>query len=262
MWINPDEIIKKLDMKGIEVRLAYFDEVDSTNNVAKSFIQDGVTDGLVVISATQTAGRGRFLRSWVSPPGGLYTSLVVKPILSPADMPPLGILAGCSTAAAVRSTCSLDVHLKWPNDILVDEKKVGGILSESIIEEDQVVSVILGIGINVNLELDDYPEDLRNGMTTILHETGQETSIEELAASLLGETYSRISEVEARQTFLPVLSEYKKVCNTLGRRVIVEQTDATLEGTALDVDESGALVLETGEGIEIVSAGDVQHLHS
>ncbi len=261
MWINPDEIIKKLDVKGVEVRIAYFDEVDSTNKVAKSFIEDGVTDRLVVISATQTAGRGRFLRSWVSPPGGLYTSLIVKPILSPADMPLLGILAGCSAAAAVQSTCSVDVLLKWPNDIIVGEKKIGGILSESIVEGDRVASVVLGIGINVNLELNDYPEDLQNTITTILHETGQETSIEELAASLLGETYSRISEVEARQTFQSVLSEYKRVCNTLGRRIIVEQTDATLEGTALDIDESGALVLETDEGIEIVSAGDVQHLH-
>ncbi|MFW9800007.1 MAG: biotin--[acetyl-CoA-carboxylase] ligase [Candidatus Thorarchaeota archaeon] len=262
MWINPDEIIKNLDMKGVEVRLAYFDEVDSTNRVAKSFIDDGVKDRLVVISATQTAGRGRFLRSWVSPPGGLYTSLIVRPVLSPADTPLLGLLAGCSTAAAVHTTCSVDVHLKWPNDIIVDDKKIGGILSESIIEGEQVVSIVLGIGINVNLRLDDYPEGLRNGITTILHETGQETSIEELAASLLGETYSRISEVEARQTFLSVLSEYKRVCNTLGRRVIVEQTDVTLEGTALDIEESGALVLETDEGIEVVSAGDVRHLRS
>jgi len=172
----------------------------------------------------------------------------------------MGFMLGCSAVSAIKSSSFIDARLKWPNDIIVNEKKVGGILSEAVTEGNQVVAIILGIGINVNLQLDDYPEDLRKSVTTVSHETGVEIPIEDLAALLLKEVYARMRKVETRQTFQPVLTEYKSVCNTLGKRVRVEQIDRTFEGIALDVDEFGALIVKTESGEETVSAGDVLHL--
>jgi BirA family biotin operon repressor/biotin-[acetyl-CoA-carboxylase] ligase len=259
--VNPDEIVRQLDPRAADVRLVCFDNVDSTNDVAKRFIEEGVCERLVVISDYQSAGRGRFHRGWESPRGGLYASLVTEPVLSPARLPLMGMLLGCSAVSAIHSLSAVDARLKWPNDIVVDEKKVAGILSEAVTEGNQVVAVILGIGVNVNLWLDDYPEDLRGSITTILLETGEESSTEDLAALLLNEVYGRIREVETRQTFESILSEYKSVCNTLGRSVRVEQADRTFEGTAVNIDEYGALIVETEEGEVRVLTGDVVHLN-
>ncbi|MHA2600518.1 MAG: biotin--[acetyl-CoA-carboxylase] ligase [Candidatus Thorarchaeota archaeon SMTZ1-83] len=258
--VNSDEIVKQLDPREVDLRLVCFGKVDSTNDVAKRFVEEGVCEGLAIVSDCQTAGRGRFDRSWESPRGGLYASIVVKPLLSPATLPLMGFMLGCSAVSAIKSSSFIDARLKWPNDIIVNEKKVGGILSEAVTEGNQVVAIILGIGINVNLQLDDYPEDLRKSVTTVSHETGVEIPIEDLAALLLKEVYARMRKVETRQTFQPVLTEYKSVCNTLGKRVRVEQIDRTFEGIALDVDEFGALIVKTESGEETVSAGDVLHL--
>lgn len=259
--VNPDKIVRQLDPTVADVRLVCFDKVDSTNDVAKRFIEEGVCDRLVVISDCQSVGRGRFDRGWESPCGGLYLSLISKPVISPDRLPLMGMMLGCSSVSAIHSLSAIEVCLKWPNDIVVDEKKVGGILSETVTEENQVVAVALGIGINVNLQLDDYSEDLRESITTVSQETGEDSSIEDLAALLLNEVYSRMREVETRQTFKSILSEYKSVCNTLGRSVRVEQVDRTFEGTALDIDDCGSLIVETEEGEEKVSTGDVLHLN-
>ncbi len=258
---NPDKIIRQLDTTAADIRLVCFDKVDSTNDVAKRFVQEGVCDRLVVLSNCQSSGRGRFDRAWESPRGGLYASLVTKPVLSSSGFPLMGMVLGISAVSAIHSLSVFDAQLKWPNDIVVNEKKVGGILSEMVTEGGQVVAVILGIGINVNLELDDYSEDLRESITTLLLETGEESSIEDLAALLLNEVYRRIREVETRQTFDSILSEYKSVCNTLGKRVRVEQVDGTFEGLALNIDAHGALILGTEEGEVKVSTGDVLHLN-
>jgi BirA family biotin operon repressor/biotin-[acetyl-CoA-carboxylase] ligase len=259
--VNADKIVRQLGPAAVGVRLVCFDTVDSTNDVAKRFVEEGVCDGLVVLSDSQSAGRGRFDRGWESPRGGLYASLITRPVLSQATLPLMGMMLGCSAASAVHSLSAIDVCLKWPNDIIVGEKKVGGILSEAVIEANQVVAVTLGIGINVNLQLEDYSENLRASITTVMKETGEGSSLEDLAALLLNEVYARIRKVETRQTFESVLSEYKSVCNTLGRTVRVEQIDRTFEGTALDIDDYGALIVDTQEGEVIVSTGDVLHLN-
>jgi len=259
--VDPDKIVRQLDPRAADVRLVCFDKVDSTNDVARRFVEEGVCEGLVVISNCQSAGRGRFDRVWESPRGGLYASLVVRPLLSPVALPLMGLMLGCSAVSAIHSLSSTDVRLKWPNDIIINERKIGGILSESVVEGNQVVAIILGVGINVNLQLDDFSEHLRERVTTVFHETGEEISFEDLAALLLKEVYARMREVETRQTFQSVLSEYKSVCNTLGRSVRVEQVDRTFEGTALDIDNYGALIVETKEGEEKVSTGDILHLN-
>lgn len=259
--VNPDEIIRQLGPAAADIRLVCFEKVDSTNDVAKRFVEEGVCDRLVVIANCQSAGRGRFDRGWESPPGGLYASLITKPVLSPSRLPLMGMMLGLSAVSAIHSLSAIEVHLKWPNDIVVNEKKVGGILCEAVTEGNQGIAVILGIGINVNLQPDDYPEDLRDSITTVFQETGGKSSIEDLAALLLNEVYGRIREVETRQTYESTLSEYKSVCNTLGRRVRVKQADGTFEGKALRIDEYGALILETEEGEAKLSTGDVLHLN-
>ncbi|MFX1603094.1 MAG: biotin--[acetyl-CoA-carboxylase] ligase, partial [Promethearchaeota archaeon] len=129
--VNPDEIVRQLDSREADLRLVCFEKVDSTNDVARRFVEEGVCEGLAVVSDCQTAGRGRFDRSWESPRGGLYASIVVKPLLSPATVPLMGFMLGCSAVSAIKSLSSIDVRLKWPNDIMVSERKVGGILSEA-----------------------------------------------------------------------------------------------------------------------------------
>jgi BirA family biotin operon repressor/biotin-[acetyl-CoA-carboxylase] ligase len=258
--LDRDEILRCAETKILAPRLIVLDEVGSTNAVAKQRVLEGEGEGLVVVADRQTEGRGRYDRVWISPEGSLYLSIVLEPRINESLSPLLGLLMGCASASAIMKLGVIPVRLKWPNDILVGQRKIGGILSELVTEGDRVKGVVLGVGINQNVKREKFPPEIRNGMTTIYEEICSNTSREHLASRIVGEIDRRLITIQAAESYAPILIEYDVLCDTLGKNVRVEQETGIVEGKAEGIDETGALIVNTGTGKEVVTLGDVIHL--
>lgn len=224
------------------------DTVDSTNYEARRWAQEGAPYGAVVIAQTQTAGRGRRGRGWISKPGaGLWLSIVLRPSLPPEQWPLLPLCAALATADAVKTACGADAQIKWPNDLLLCGKKFVGILVEREGE-----AAIAGIGINVKQRPEDFPEELRGHVTSLEAALGNSVSIDAVEAALL-------DALDARMDTADCLEEYARRCVTIGAAVRVVQGDASFDGIAEAIDGQGALWVRntaTG-GRQRVLAGDV-----
>jgi BirA family biotin operon repressor/biotin-[acetyl-CoA-carboxylase] ligase len=227
-------------------RVEWFATLDSTNRHALDAARDGADDGLVVVADVQTAGRGRLGRSWESPPGSslLVTVLLRRPAVDHAVM-----AAGVALARAVEQVGGIDVALKWPNDVVVGDRKLAGLLAES--EGDRLV---IGAGCNVNWE--SFPDELEGTATACNLEAGHPVDRDALLDAYVDELADVLAAGDV------VLDEYRARLATLGRRVRVHQVRGDdLEGTAIAVTDDGALVVRDDAGTEhIVVAADVHHL--
>jgi BirA family biotin operon repressor/biotin-[acetyl-CoA-carboxylase] ligase len=204
-----------------------------------------------VLAEEQTEGRGRLGRDWVSPAGGnIYVSLLLQP--SPAQAEQLAMTTPLAVCRAVEETSGLVAHIKWPNDVLLNGRKVCGILIESAYEGERLAYVVAGIGVNVNFDPTPF-EDIRETATSLSRELGRDVSREELLASLLNHFEALyLSPGEA------VFAGWKKRLETLGRPVRAQLPDRIEEGIAEDVDRQGRLIIRQGDGATVVvSAGDV-----
>jgi BirA family biotin operon repressor/biotin-[acetyl-CoA-carboxylase] ligase len=238
----------------------WFEEVASTNDVAKELAEEGAAHGEVVVAEAQTAGRGRRGRSWSSPPGrNLYLSVVLRPDLPPARAPEMTLLASVAVCEAVRGAGVAAAAIKWPNDILVGGRKVAGILTEMAADPDQVQWVVLGLGVNVNAEAGDFPEELRPIATSLRQERGEPVGRALFAAAVLSRLEGWLDR-HAAEGFGPVRDAWRGMSDTLGRDVRVRSGGEELVGRAEDVDEQGALLVQTGRGLERVLSGDVEVL--
>lgn len=229
----------------------------STNDLAKKLAASGAADGTVVVAETQTRGRGRLNREWVSPAGGLWFSALLRPVLEPSHASRLVFVAGLAVAKTLRELYGLDVATKWPNDVLVNGKKVCGILAEMRTAGQRIDYVVLGVGVNADFEVRVLPEELWESATSLKTELGREISLEELFRALL-ESLETTYDLFLNQGFAPVLQGWKSFAGFLGKHVIVTNVDERWVGTALDVDNDGSLVLRLEDGTEKhVHAGDV-----
>jgi BirA family transcriptional regulator, biotin operon repressor / biotin---[acetyl-CoA-carboxylase] ligase len=234
-----------------------FQETSSTNDVVDRLARDGVAQGAVVFAESQTKGRGRLGRKWVSPAGkGLWFSVLLRPELRPQDATQLTIIAATALARALRQY-ELAPRIKWPNDILIGHRKLAGVLTELAAEIDRIRYVILGVGINVNATPSDFPPDVRAIATSLRIETGAEIRRAELAASIIRELdfdYDRL----CRGDFASIADEWGQQCATLGQRVTIRVGDRAVHGHAEALDDSGALLLRTAHGhLERIVGGDV-----
>ncbi|MFH1137610.1 MAG: biotin--[acetyl-CoA-carboxylase] ligase [Pseudomonadota bacterium] len=233
--------------------------IDSTNLRAKELARSGAPEGTLVTAEAQTSGRGRLGRAWHSPPGrNLYFSLVLRPNISPERLPILTLAAGLGVAEALRDITGLGLEIKWPNDILINKMKVVGILSEMEMLGAGVSFVVLGIGINVNLEQGDLPEELAPLAASLLIASGRPWDrVEILAGVLSGVEHNYLEIIQGRPQ--GVLARYRRACATIGSKVRLADGVQILEGLAVDIDENGALVVElSGDGsLLTVSAGEV-----
>jgi len=234
-----------------------FQETSSTNDVVDRLARDGVAQGAVVFAESQTKGRGRLGRKWVSPAGkGLWFSVLLRPELRPQDATQLTIIAATALARALRQY-ELAPRIKWPNDILMGQRKLAGVLTELAAEIDRIRYVILGIGINVNAMPTDFPHDVRAIATSLRIETGAEIRRAELAAAIMRELdfdYDRL----CRGEFAIIADEWVEQCATLGQRVTIRVGERTVHGHAEALDDSGALLLRTTHGhLERIVGGDV-----
>ena len=218
----------------------YVERTDSTMDIARDLARKGAPGFSVVVAGIQEKGRGRLKRVWQSPDGGLYFTVVVRPDLPPLLSPRVNFAASLILAQVIQSVCSVEARVKWPNDLLAGGKKIAGMLSEMEAEGDLVSFINIGIGINVN---NDPPSNVENA-ASIRQLTGKSHSRIEILSQFLEQFEKRMSTGSLDS----IMQEWKQQTATIGRKVTVETTLGTSTGTAMDVDENGALILETDDG--------------
>ncbi|WP_248516165.1 biotin--[acetyl-CoA-carboxylase] ligase [Salinarchaeum laminariae] len=239
--------------------IAFHDSVGSTNDVARDLAADGAED-VVVVAAEQTGGRGRLDREWASPRGGIWQSIVLQPDRPPATIPQFTLAAAVAITTAAREA-GVDAGIKWPNDVLVSESdggvgadsdaKLSGVLTEMEGEADRVEWLIVGMGINANLDADELPE----GATSLREVLGEDVNRRLFVQRVL-ETFDDLRADPDR-----ILDAWRERALTLGREVRVETaTGDTVVGTATDVELPGTLLVETDDGTKRIHAGDCEHL--
>lgn len=235
--------------------------VDSTNAFAVRLGGKGAAHGTTVIAERQTKGRGRLGRRWESPAGGnIYMSVILRPLMDMRDVTLLTIMAGVACCGALRNSTGLAVEIKWPNDLMVSGRKLGGILTEIRSSAGRVIFAVLGMGINVNTCLEDYPPEVRAIATSVMNETSKEQSVTLLATGILNEL-DRWYGILMREGRGPVLNEWRRFSSMLGGVVEVIVGEEAFRGVAEDIDDEGRLLLRLSSGeLKNISAGDLKIL--
>ncbi len=235
-----------------------FEQTTSTNDVVEKLARDGVKEGAVVFAEAQTKGRGRLGRKWASPTRkGLWFSVLLRPKMTPQETSQLTVASATALRRAIKSVTRLTADIKWPNDLLLDGKKVVGILTEMSAEVDRVRYLILGIGVDVNQEAGDFPPELRAVATSLKLAVGEKISRAELATAILQELDADYARIAAGE-FAVVADEWEAACITIGKNVTVQVGDRKFAGHAEALDDDGALLIRTEHGhLERVTGGDV-----
>ncbi len=249
--LSPADILPYLRTRVLGKSIHCFDEVDSTQNVAQRLIRDGAPEGTLVLAERQTAGRGRLGRHWHSPKGkGIYMSLVVKPEIPLHLTPHLTLLAAVALNRAIRRVVpEVNPGIKWPNDLLINGKKISGILLESSAENEQLQYIVTGVGISCNLEQSDYPEELVPKATSLLIESGKRIDRARLIAEFLGQL-EELYALYYAQGFSPIRTLWEASAATLGQTVRSSDANGDFEGTAVGLNEWGGLILRMADGTE------------
>jgi BirA family biotin operon repressor/biotin-[acetyl-CoA-carboxylase] ligase len=252
----PEEVLDGLKTRRFTGPVHHFETLDSTNDLAKDLATRGAPEGTVVVAEAQTGGRGRLGREWDSPPGvGLYVSLVLRPMLPPLELPQITLTTAVAVVRAVRRAAPVTPGIKWPNDLLVNGKKLGGILTEMETESDRIRHVVVGLGLNVNNP--EFPPELAARATSLTLATGGSFSRVKLLQAWL-EEFEALYDRFLNQGFTEILAEWKASAVTLGKMVTVRQGPREISGQALDVAPDGALLLRTASGEIIrVTSGEI-----
>jgi BirA family biotin operon repressor/biotin-[acetyl-CoA-carboxylase] ligase len=233
---------------GLGFNLHRFEEVGSTNDVAKELAQQGGAEGTAVLAEAQTAGRGRLQRTWASPKGkGIYLSVILRPPISLAQTAQITMLAAVAVAQAIQRFSGLEARTKWPNDVVIGDKKVCGILTEVSAQATNLRFAVVGIGINVSMTRDDLPEEVRDSATSLAIESGQPLDREPVLQAVL-QSLSVYYHRYRTQPFGSILDEYKSLDIALGNVVTVFDNSARIVGIAEDIDELGTLTLRLPDG--------------
>jgi BirA family biotin operon repressor/biotin-[acetyl-CoA-carboxylase] ligase len=256
------DILRRSDIKpGLKTRilgkeLHLFPVTVSTNLLAMDMAMKGAPEGTIVIAETQTGGKGRLGRKWISPKGNLYLSVILRPVIATYKAPLITLTGAVAVATAIRKQCGLDARIKWPNDIFISGKKACGLLTEMSAEQDRIRHIVLGIGIDVNMELDALPADVRALTTTLASEAGETIDRTLLLQRVLRELDSWYRVFLADE--LDMLREWTSLNMTIGNRVTVTGAGRTVEGLAQRIDSEGRLIIKLDDGtVQAVAAGDV-----
>jgi len=256
--LYPDEITTRLQTNFIGNSVVYFPKTTTTNDAAKELAAAGIPEGTVIVAEEQTGGRGRLGRGWHSPAGrGIWLSVVLRPDINPMDAPKITLLTAVALARTITSYPGVKPGIKWPNDILVDGRKIAGILTEMNAEMDRVNYIVLGIGVNINTALPELPDELRDIATSLYIATGRREDRPDFTARML-RNLEELYIMFRQGKFPAIIDEWKKFTVTLGQKVkIVSPHGDVVEGLAQDLDSDGALILKTAAGQKRILAGEV-----
>ncbi len=259
--LSPSRIKEDLETKYIGREVYCFEEVDSTNTVAKGLAEEGAEEGTIVIAKTQKRGRGRRGKKWISPRGGIWMSIILRPEIPPARAPQLTLVTGVAVAKTIKKEFGLDVGIKWPNDVLIGDKKVCGILTEAHARFSTLEYVVVGIGIDTNVDVDLFPEEFREGATSLKKELKRDIKSTELMKKFLVE-FEKIYDKFKADEFRDILTEWRKLSKTIGSYVeIRKQLGEIVKGEAVGVNSDGALIIELGDGrLRKVISGECLHI--
>jgi BirA family biotin operon repressor/biotin-[acetyl-CoA-carboxylase] ligase len=257
--LSQDSLERAAIAAGIHVPPRFLEETGSTNAVALELAADGAPEWSVVAAGHQTAGRGRLGRSWASAPGrSLLFSMILRPPLAPERVPVISLLAAAVMAESCPPVHPGRVKTKWPNDLVVGPRKLGGLLPEGRVDGGVIRYLVLGVGVNVALSQDDLPPDLRATATSLAME-GAVAEPEELLDRFLSAFRAAYHPIDP-DFGTHALARYRGTCDTIGRRVRARSTDGReVEGRAAGLDRDGGLLIEDG-GLHTVAFGEVAHL--
>ena len=253
-------------------KYCHFEELDSTNLYARVLAQSEFANETVIVAESQTMGRGRLGRQWFSPKGkSIYISFLLKPDMVINDAVLLTLVAACSTARAIREVCAIAPLIKWPNDVVIDGKKICGILTEVSGEPEQLASVIVGIGINVNLDEDDFMPEVKETATSLKIVTGTEVCRKALTGALIRHfladyrnfvdyrnVVQKPDSTAQGESFEDMMSFYRENCANIGRRLYIMKNDEQIQAEGVDITQEGHLVVRKDDGtLQEVISGEV-----
>ena len=260
--LSPEEVWPGLATKVFgRQEYFYYREIDSTNKRARVLASEGYAEGTVVVAEMQTAGRGRRGRSWFSPANqGIYVSVILRPLLPLKEISRVSLVAAVAVAATLELELNLQPRIKWPNDVLIDNKKISGILSEAVTDMDGVEYIVVGIGLNINNQIQDFPADLRTPPTSALAEHGRPNSRIKVLQGLLLHLENYYQQLLA-ENFAMTLDKAKSLSMVIGQEVRLDTVNGFTLGKAIDIDDSGFLLVRDQEGtIHTVMSGEISVL--
>jgi BirA family biotin operon repressor/biotin-[acetyl-CoA-carboxylase] ligase len=260
---GPDKIVgvdieAALGTKIVGKSVVSFDSTPSTIDAASKLAQEGAREGTVVVAEAQSGGRGRLGRKWSSPGGvGIWTSIILRPLIPPRDAPKLTLLAAVSVATVLRDQYGIDALIKWPNDVIVGNRKICGALTELMAEQDAVKYLITSFGLNVNQTRSKFPAEVRDIATSMRIESGKKLDRPEVFRCVLREFDGHYSHFRNHGSD-DILDHWRRLSGTLGNRVMIQLRDEQIEGVAIDVDDDGSLIVDLGDGTtRSIAYGDV-----
>jgi BirA family transcriptional regulator, biotin operon repressor / biotin---[acetyl-CoA-carboxylase] ligase len=252
----PFEIQEKLHTNIIGKKIQYFPTIHSTNTYAKQIIKQDIKDGTVIVSDIQTEGRGRKNRSWQSTTNGLWFSIILFPNLTPNNGMLLTMASSISIVQGIKEITGLNPIIKWPNDVLIENKKVCGILTEINAEMDKINYAIIGIGINVNNQIDTSLEDIAISLKI---KVGSPVSRLNLLSSILNYMDQYYNQINKGDFFL-IRNKWLEYSGIIGRKIIAHDEKTTYQGIVTDIDDSGCIILKTTSGIHRILSGDIEYI--
>ena len=256
--LSPEEIAARLETKWVGHHIHYLKEASSSNEVGKRLADQGCADGLVVVAEEQTRGKGRLSRGWFSPMGcGVWCSVVFRPPFMPSEASKCTLLAAVAVIKSINKYKGVNAKIKWPNDVLLEGKKMVGILTEMSAEFGKINYIVIGTGINTNVPKSMIPDELKDLAISVADVAREPIQRVQILADYL-KNMEDLYETVLREGFGPVLDEWRKYSDTIGQEVKVIAPDKTYFGTAVDIDKEGLLIVKKEDGtMEKVIAGDV-----
>ena len=256
----PWEITKKIKSKFIGRRIYYFDEIDSTQNYALQISNNTNENGAIIIAEKQTHGKGRLNRKWYSPEGGIWLSVIIHPELQISDATIIPLAASLALCESIKKVHKIKTNVKWPNDITIDDKKVAGMLIDTSIQGNKVENLVLGIGINFAVNIQQIEKRLKKstnfyGVTSLFPEKNSPSKIELLVQFLLELEKVINSLIKGKNA--QIIRDWSKHTNMFGKTISVNTGNGKISGIAKKIDSDGALIIKTGTKNRRIFVGDV-----
>lgn len=253
MHISKEKILLNLKSRIFSRQIHLFEEVSSTQDILRTLIVSGSPEGTIVVSETQTKGRGRLDREWVSPEGGLWFSTALIPPFGPETAPQITLIAAISIVQAIADVVCLTASIKWPNDIFINGKKVAGIIGEMSSHQVAIKYIAIGIGINVNISLERLPPCA----TSLSYETQREISLEELLSSFLSHLDHNYSAFKVSKDLTPFMDSIRRLLLYKDETIEISTDQGMIQGILLDIHTDGRLLIKIGDESKLISSGEI-----